>query len=66
MSVAAVFNYGLCCYDNFIESQKCDRDTQFECPNHSKYIKIQFLCDGLPNCADGSDEASSAVALLHK
>jgi len=29
MVAAAVFNYGLCRYDDFIESQECDKDTQF-------------------------------------
>ena len=60
-----VFNYGLSWYDDFIDPQECDKDAEFECLDHSKCINIQFLCDGSPNCDDGSDEASFC-SMLHK
>ncbi|XP_044271677.1 uncharacterized protein LOC123015787 isoform X2 [Tribolium madens] len=38
------------------EARKCSR-YQFECRSTSECIAIYNACDGIPQCADGSDEA---------
>jgi hypothetical protein len=38
------------------EARKCSRN-QFECRSTSECIAIYNACDGIPQCADGSDEA---------
>lgn len=41
---------------SFSTVRKCSR-FQFECRSTSECIAIYNACDGIPQCADGSDEA---------
>ncbi|KAK9876997.1 hypothetical protein WA026_016025 [Henosepilachna vigintioctopunctata] len=42
---------------NKVEEKKCSR-YQFECRSTRECIAIYNACDGIPQCADGSDEAA--------
>lgn len=41
----------------FVDTVSRCRHYQFECRNNSECIAIYNVCDGIPQCADGSDEA---------
>lgn len=41
--------------NNILAVRKCSR-FQFECRSTSECIAIYNACDGIPQCADGSDE----------
>ena len=39
----------------------CDPDTQWQCPNY-ECLDLLGVCDGVPQCSDGSDEYACVVA----
>lgn len=46
----------MCLHLQIMLASKC-RHYQFECRNNSECIAIYNVCDGIPQCSDGSDEA---------
>lgn len=44
---------------NFAVSVCKNPDTEFECLDKMGCVSYEYKCDGLPDCADASDESTS-------